>query len=84
MIQFSDLVIYCIKRFIELENGYRNNWPQEAKDFYANCYAKIRERVAKTTLVKRQGRGMDTLNEFFNQVRVEPRRQWKRYYNIEG
>lgn len=84
MIQFSDLVIYCIRRFIELENGYRDNWSQEAKDFYANCYATIRERVAKTTLVERQGRGRDRLNEFFSQVRVEPRRRWKRHYNIEG
>lgn len=84
MIQFSDLVIYCIRRFIELENGYRENWPQEAKDFYARCYSMIRERVAKTTLVERQGRGLNRLNDFFSQVRVEPRRQWRRYYNIEG
>jgi len=84
MIQFSDLVIYCIRRFIELENGYRDNWPQEAKDFYANCYAIIRDRVARISIVDKDGRGMDRLNTFFRQVKIEPRTQWRRYYNING
>lgn len=82
MIQFSDLVIYCVRRFIELENGYRESWPQEAKDFYAKCYSKIRDRVAKIAIINREGRGMDRLNEFFSRVKIEPRKQWKRYYNF--
>jgi len=84
MIQFSDLVIYCIRKFIELENGYRENWPAEAKDFYAKCYSKIRDRVAKISVVKREGRGMDRLNKFFASVKIEPRNQWKKYYNLNG
>ena len=82
MIQFSDLVIYCIKRFIELENGYRDNWPQEAKQFYAECYEKIRDAVVRVKIVEREGRNMDVLNAYLKEIRVEPRTQWKRRYNL--
>jgi hypothetical protein len=82
MVQLSDLVIYCVKRFIEVEKGYRENWPQEAREFYARCYALIRPRVARPTLVERNGRNMDSLNTFLTAVRVEPRVQWKRHYDL--
>ncbi|MGA2465046.1 MAG: DUF3800 domain-containing protein [Thermodesulfobacteriota bacterium] len=82
MIQFSDLVIYCIRRFVEMENGYHNNWPDETKEFYARCYTMIQDRVARPTLVERTGRDMHRLNQYVEAVRLEPRRQWRRHYNI--
>jgi hypothetical protein len=82
MIQFSDLVIYCIRRFIELENGYRENWLQETRDFYARCYSIIRDRLARLGLVERQGRNMQRLNDFINEVRIEPRHRWRQFYNL--
>ena len=63
MIQMSDLVIYCVKRFLEIENGYRDNWSSDAKEFYAQCYAKIDGQVAWRTIVPRTGKGMSKLNE---------------------
>ena len=44
MVQLSDLVVYCSKKFLELEGGYRSEWPDEAKQFYAECYALISAR----------------------------------------
>ncbi len=82
MVQLSDLVIYCTKRFIEIERGHRDNWSQDAKNFYARCYSIIRERVARTTLVERNGRNMDRLNAFITSVRAEPRTQWRRHYDL--
>jgi hypothetical protein len=82
MIQLSDLVIYCTKRFIEIERGYRPTWREEARNFYARCYDIIRSRVARHALVKRDGRNMDRLNTFIQTVRVEPRAQWRRHYNL--
>jgi len=84
MIQFSDLVIYCVRRFIELENGYRDNWSEAARNFCAQCYSIIRPRVQRIDLVERRGRGMDRLNDFVRQVRIEPRRQWRRHYNLNA
>ena len=51
MIQLSDLVVYCVKIFVEIEHGYRNNWTDDTKNFYARCYSKIRARVPRTQLV---------------------------------
>lgn len=55
MIQLSDIVLYCAKRFIEFENGYRQNWTAETVQFYAECYNKIVGRIARASLVERQG-----------------------------
>lgn len=82
MVQLSDLVIYCTKRFIEIENGHRDVWSQNAKNFYAKCYSIIRDRVARTALVERNGRHMDRLNAFITSVRAEPRVQWRRHYDL--
>lgn len=82
MVQLSDLVVYCVKRFIEVEKGYRATWTPETKNFYAQCYSLIKARVARTTIVERTGRDMDRFNTFLQAVRVEPRTQWKRYYDI--
>jgi hypothetical protein len=84
MVQLSDLVIYCVKRFIEIEKGHRNNWSQESKDFYASCYSKIRSRVARTSLVPRGGQNFGALNAFLSEVRAEPRLQWRRHYQIDA
>ena len=82
MVQLSDLVIYCVKRFIEIEKGHRNNWSQETRNFYARCYALVRDRVERATLVERNGRHMEHLNTFLAAVRAEPRVQWRRHYDL--
>jgi hypothetical protein len=82
MIQLSDVVIYCVKRFIEVERGYRNAWPPEAKLFYAKCYSLINERIARARLVERGGRNMEQLTAYLKAVRAEPRTQWRRHYAL--
>lgn len=82
MIQLSDLVVYCVKRFIEIEHGYRPNWNEETKNFYATCYSRIRERLPKATLVERGGRNLERLNAYLEATRIEPRTQWRRHYTI--
>ncbi len=82
MIQLSDLVVYCVKRFVEIENGYRNGWTDETKNFYARCYEKIHDRIARSSVIEREGRGMEQLNAYINATRIEPRVQWKRHYNL--
>ena len=83
MIQLSDLVVYCVKRFVEIENGYRDNWCNDAKNFYANCYSRIRNRLPRAKLVERNGRSMNRLNEYLTKVRIETRVQWRRYYELD-
>lgn len=84
MIQLSDLVIYCTSKFIEIENGYRNYWKQDAKDFYAQCYSIINERLAKKGIEERGERSKDIirLNQYIIEVRATHRAQWKKHYTL--
>ncbi len=82
MIQISDLIAVCTRRFLEFEHGYRNDWPQEVIQFYAECYAKIHNRISRKQLVMRSGRGMERLNTYLATVRCEPGRQWRQRHNF--
>lgn len=82
MIQMTDLVIYCAKKFFELDGGYRNVWPQPAKDFYAQCFDKLYSRVSQKPLLEQDGRHANKVNELLAKVVVKPRRNWKRHYGL--
>lgn len=82
MIQISDLVIYCIRRFLELDAGYREDWPDEAKAFYAECYDRLSGRVARTTLVERGGRAVKRLNEYMGEVECAPEGHWRKRHGL--
>lgn len=82
MVQLSDLVVYCTKKFLEIDNGYRNAYSQDAKRFYAECYALIHDRIRRKDLVDRQGHGMDGMNGFLREIQSKPVGQWKRRYGI--
>ncbi len=83
MVQLSDIVIYCVRRFIEIERGYRDAWSDEAKLFYARCYSIISDRVSRVSLVERGGRNMDQLTDYLQIVRATPRTQWRRHYDLD-
>lgn len=82
MVQISDLLVVCARRFLEVEGGYREDWPDEVKRFYAECYAVIHDRIRKKQLITRGGRGMATLNEFLTVVRAHPTGRWKARYGL--
>jgi hypothetical protein len=82
MVQLSDLIVLCARRFFEVECGYRENWLAGVKKFYAQCYAKIYDRISRKQLVPRKGRGMDRLNDYLEAIRCKPVGQWKRRYGL--
>lgn len=84
MIQFSDLVILCGRRFLEIEHGYHNDWNEDAKKFYARCYAIIDKRIARKSIVNRGERVLRRLNEYIKEVSIFPLRSWKSRYDIEA
>jgi hypothetical protein len=45
MVQLSDLVVFCAKKFLEISNGFRNAYSQDAKIFYAECFKLIHDRI---------------------------------------
>ena len=82
MIQLSDLVVFCAKKFLEIDNGYRDGYPPEAKQFFAECYSLIHDRIPRKTLVARQGRNIAALNSFLYAIQAKPVGQWKRRYGL--
>lgn len=82
MIQMSDLVVFCAKKFMEVELGYRENWTDEAKNFFAQCYSIIHDRIDRKSLVERPGRNMSQFNSYLEKVYVKIPLQWKRKYSL--
>ncbi len=83
MIQLSDLVALCIRRFLEIEKGYKQNAPEAAKNFYAECFNTIDCRVKGRNLIERNGRNLNHLNDHLANVQCKPRTQWRRAYGVQ-
>lgn len=83
MIQIADLVIFCIRKFLEAENGYKESWDQSTKDFFAKCYNVIDSRLTiKQGIIDRPEPKLKKLNEYIQSVNLKPVGQWRRKYNL--
>ena len=56
MIQLSDLVVLCVRRFLECELGYKPNMPEVVKNFYAECFTRITARTKAKKIIERTGK----------------------------
>lgn len=83
MIQLSDLVALCVRRFLEIEKGYRPAIPDQVKQFYAKCFNIIDSRLKSRKLIERNGRNLNHLNEHLANVQCKPRTQWRRTYGVQ-
>lgn len=82
MIQLSDLVVLCTRRFLEIELGYKQNLPDVVRNFYARAFHTIDLRVKGRSLIERNGRHLDRLNTFLEAVQARPSAQWRRPYGL--
>jgi len=82
MVQLSDLVVFCTKKFLEIELGYRNNYTISAKQFFAECYSLIHERISRHGIVQRQGRIMPEYNRFLEAIQAKPSPRWRSKYGL--
>lgn len=82
MIQLSDLVIFLVRKFLELEGGYKPHWPDEAKSFYAKCYRIIIERVEWTKLIDINARFDVGAHALLSAAHATHRPNWRRRYNL--
>lgn len=82
MIQLSDLVALCIRRFLEIEKGYKPGAPEVVRQFYAECFNVIDQRIVGRRLIERNGRNLNHLNNLLSVVQCKPRTQWRRVYGI--
>lgn len=82
MIQLSDLVALCVRRFLEIETGYKPNVPAIVKAFYGECFHKIDLRTKAHNVIERNGRGLSALNDYICSVQSKPGLQWRRAYGL--
>lgn len=83
MIQLSDLIALCVRRFMEIEKGYKPNIPQPVKSFYAECFGIIDSRVKGRRIIERNGRNLNHLNEHISSMQCKARAQWRRAYGLQ-
>jgi hypothetical protein len=79
MIQLSDLVVFCIKRFLEFDLGLRAMPPAAAR-FYAECYQRMDKRIIRKSIVKRSGTTYADLNRLFKRVHSRPSLRWRQKF----
>jgi len=82
MVQLSDLVVFCPKKFLEIEGGYRSNYPGEVRKFFAECYKLINDKMPRKRLVERKGRKMNAVNQFLAAIQSKPVSRWKKRYSL--
>ena len=82
MVQLSDLVIYSVKKFFEMDCGYRPNWPNDARLFYARAFDKVYDRTIRKRFIAQEGRHADGINQVLEGCLVMPSQRWKQTYGV--
>jgi hypothetical protein len=82
MIQVSDVITFCVRKFLEVEEGFHAGWPQGGKEFFARCYDKIDARVRRKDLVERREPGSTGLNDYVSAIRSRPVGNWRKRYAL--
>lgn len=78
MVQLADLISYITKKYLEIENGYREEYNPEVKDVYRGLYTKINQRLIRKTIVKFDTRvSAQNYYEVLNSIRSVPTRLWR-------
>jgi len=82
MIQLSDLVVLCIRRFLEIELGYKDSTPEEVKSFYAECFNMISTRIKSKSIAEQKGKNLDKVSAYLEAIQAKPALQWRKKYQI--
>jgi hypothetical protein len=82
MIQLSDLVALCIRRFMEIELGYKPGTPEVVKIFYAECFHNLSKRIKSKSIIERKGKNLDKLTTYLDAIQAKPALQWRKNYDF--
>jgi len=70
LVQLSDLVTFILRKHAELAAGYREEWADDAKEFFTNCRNLLWERVLFKMLSLQHVSLPDQLVTYIKEVRV--------------
>jgi len=78
MVQLADLVSFLTKKYLEIENGYRDSYDAHIKDVYRDFYKKIDDRLIRKGVVQTDTRvRAASYYELLNSIRSSPSRGWR-------
>ena len=73
MVQLADLISYMTKKYLEIENGYREEYSLDVKDIYRSFYTKIEQRLIRKTIVQYDTRvSAGNYYEILNSIKSDP------------
>lgn len=82
MIQLSDLVVLCIRRFHEIELGYKDSTPDVVKNFYAECFNTLSKRIKSKSIAEQKGKNLDKVSAYLEAIQAKPALQWRKKYDL--
>ncbi|MRI63398.1 DUF3800 domain-containing protein [Ornithobacterium rhinotracheale] len=79
MIQISDLLLYLTRKYLEIENGYKDTMHSDIKNIFRDFYRKIDSRLIFKSIQKEEnGRNVKYYNDFIKEVSCLPNKGWNK------
>lgn len=78
MVQLADLISFLTKKYLEIENGYRDRYSSEVKNIYRDYYCKIENKLIRKTIVRHDERvSAESYYDLLKTIKSTPPRGWK-------
>ena len=76
MIQISDLLLFLTSKYLEIENGYKDDFPVDVKNIFRDFYKKVDDRLIYKRIQSETGRNANYYNDFIQSVCSLPSARW--------
>lgn len=76
MIQLSDLLLFLTRKYLEIENGYKDTLSTNVKDVFRDFYRKINTRLIYRRVQQESGRYSNHYNDFIKDIACLPSVRW--------
>jgi len=76
MIQISDLLLYLTRKYLEIENDYKDDFSADVKNIFRDFYRKVNARLIYKRIQTETGRNSDYYNNFIQDICSLPTARW--------
>jgi hypothetical protein len=77
MIQLSDFLIFLTRKYLEIENGYKNEYSAKVKGIFRDFYKKVDDRLIFKKIQTEKGRNSEYYNNFIETISSNPTTRWR-------
>lgn len=77
MIQLSDLLLFLTRKYLEIENGYRDEYSADLKSIFRDFYKKVDDRLIFKKTQTETGRNSEYYNTFIDTICSKPTIRWR-------